>query len=96
MQIGLPVICTDFLLWEKLIIDKYDCGISVSPNNLDEIVKAMKFLIENKSEAKRMGENGRFAVLNEFNWEKGVEEYLNNYYKIIANNIFNQRQKFYV
>ena len=34
-----------------------------------------------------MGENGRFAVLNEFNWEKGVEEYLNNYYKIIANNI---------
>ena len=87
MQIGLPVICTDFLLWEKLIIDKYDCGISVSPNNLDEIVKAMKFLIENKSEAKRMGENGRFAVLNEFNWEKGVEEYLNNYYKIIANNI---------
>lgn len=83
MQIGLPVICTDFLLWKKLIIDKYDCGISVSPNNLDEIVKAMRFLIENKSEAMRMGKNGRLAVLSEFNWENGIEEYLKNYYRII-------------
>lgn len=83
MQIGLPVICTDFLLWKKLIIDKYDCGISVSPNNLDEIVKAMRFLIENKSEARRMGENGRLAVLSEFNWENGIKEYLENYYRII-------------
>lgn len=83
MQIGLPVICTDFLLWKKLIIDKYDCGIYVSPNNLDEITRAMRFLIENKSEARRMGENGRLAVLNEFNWENGIEEYLKIYHRII-------------
>jgi glycosyltransferase involved in cell wall biosynthesis len=67
MYFGLPVICTDFLLWKE-IIDKYKCGIYVNPNNIDEIRNAIKYLVNNKIEAFQMGQNGRRAVLEEYNW----------------------------
>lgn len=82
MQAGLPVICTDFILWKEMIIDKYKCGICVNPKDIEEIRNAMKYLIEHKEEAKQMGENGRQAVLNEFNWEIGIPNYINIHNKI--------------
>lgn len=67
MFYGLPIICTDFELW-KDIINKYNCGICVNPNNVSEISEAIKYLISNKEEAYKMGQNGRAAVIKEFNW----------------------------
>lgn len=84
MQVGLPVICTDFILWKKMIIDKYKCGICVNPNNIEEIRDAMTYLIEHKQEAKQMGENGRQAILNEFNWEIAIPNYINIYNMIYS------------
>ena len=71
MMAGLPVICTDFSLWREFV-DRYHCGICVQPDNLQQIAKAIRFLLDNPAEARRMGENGRRAVKEEFNW--GVEE----------------------
>lgn len=71
MQAGLPVICTDFVLW-KQIIDKYHCGITVTPTNVEEIANAIRRLLDHPEEAKQMGENGRRAVKEEFNWN--IEE----------------------
>ena len=71
MQAGLPVICTDFILW-KDIIDKWNCGLCVSPNNIEELHQAMSYLIDNPSVALEMGYNGRKAIFTEFNW--GIEE----------------------
>ena len=68
---GLPVICTDFILWQKIIED-YQCGICVQPDNVDEIASAIQFLLDNPDVAKQMGENGRRAVAEKYNW--GVEE----------------------
>ena len=42
------------------------------PENVEEIAQAIAFLRDNPEEAKRMGENGRRVVKEEFNW--GVEE----------------------
>ncbi len=67
MQAGLPIICTDFVLWKE-IVDKYNCGICVDPDNTDEIAKAVSYLLENPKIAKQMGENGRRAVVEEYNW----------------------------
>ena len=67
MLYGLPIVCTDFELWKE-IVDKYKCGICVKSNSIDEIEKAIKYLINNKEEAYQMGKNGRTAVLKEFNW----------------------------
>lgn len=71
MMAGLPVVCTNFVLWKEFV-ERYHCGICVDPTNVDEIVAAVRYLLDNPEEAKRMGENGRRAVEEEFNW--GVEE----------------------
>lgn len=71
MMAGLPVVCTDFVLWREFV-DRYHCGICVDPENPDEIASAIRYLLDHPEEARRMGENGRRAVKEEFNW--GVEE----------------------
>lgn len=71
MMAGLPVLCTNFVLW-KAFVDRYQCGICVDPDNDAEIENALRYLIDHPEEARRMGENGRRAIKEEFNW--GVEE----------------------
>jgi glycosyltransferase involved in cell wall biosynthesis len=75
MYFGLPVICTDFILWKE-IIDKYKCGIYVNPRNIAEIANAIKFLFDNKQQAFEMGQKGRMAVLSEYNWNTQEKVYL--------------------
>ncbi len=71
MMTGLPVICTDFVLWREFV-DRWHCGICVNPEDPDEIAAAVRYLLDHPEEARQMGENGRRAVKEEFNW--GVEE----------------------
>jgi glycosyltransferase involved in cell wall biosynthesis len=70
MAVGLPVIASNFLLWKELI-EGNNCGVCVSPLEPKEIAKAVEYLIEHPEEAKKMGENGRKAVLEKYNW--GIE-----------------------
>lgn len=67
MMAALPVICTDFVLWKEFV-EKYHCGICVDPDNVDEIAEAIEYLLAHPEEAGQMGENGRRAVKEEFNW----------------------------
>lgn len=69
MLAEIPVICTDFILW-KDIVEKYQCGICVNPYNMDEIEAAVKWLVNNPEKARKMGKNGKRAVVEEFNWER--------------------------
>ena len=67
MMAGLPVVCTDFVLWREFV-ERWHCGICVDPENADEIANAIRYLFDHPDEARRMGENGRRAVEKEFNW----------------------------
>ena len=69
MNYGLPCICTDFKLWKQIVEQEEECGICVNPDNEEEFVKAIRFLIEHPEERKRMGENARRAAENSYNWE---------------------------
>jgi len=71
MMAGLPVICTDFVLWKEFV-DRYHCGICVKPDDAEQISAAIRYLLDHPEEARQMGENGRRAVKEEFNWS--VEE----------------------
>lgn len=71
MAAGLPVISSDIKLW-KTIINDANCGICVNPLDLREIAKAIDYVISNPKEAEQMGQNGKNAVLEKYNW--GVEE----------------------
>lgn len=71
MMAGLPVICTDMVLWQQLI-DENDCGLCVNPRNTSEIASAIKFMRDNPVRAAEMGMNGRKAVVEKFNWSTQV------------------------
>lgn len=71
MAAGLPVIASYFSAW-KTIIDENQLGITVNPENIEEIAEAIRYLNQNKAIAKQMGENGRRAFEEKFNWQ--VEE----------------------
>lgn len=84
MMAGLPVVCTDFKLWRDFV-DRYHCGICVDPQNVDEITAAIQYLLNNPAEAKRMGENGRRAIEEEFNWSVEEKKLLALYEDILKN-----------
>jgi len=82
MEAKLPVICTNYALWEK-IINEYKCGICVNPSNVEEIKNAIRFIIDNPSEAYKMGENGRRAVIEKYNWNTQEKVLLELYESLI-------------
>ena len=81
MQMGLPVICTDFILWKE-IIDEWKCGIYVNPHDIKAIRDAINCLIKNKDIAKKMGDNGRRAVIEKYNWNTQEKILLEMYKKL--------------
>ena len=67
MSAGLPIICTDFVLWKE-IIDKWKCGIYVNAYDVYAISKAINEIYSNPEMARQMGQNGIQAIKTEYNW----------------------------
>ncbi|MBP1971487.1 glycosyltransferase involved in cell wall biosynthesis [Virgibacillus natechei] len=67
MNAGLPIICSNFPVWKEFV-ETYECGIAVDPYDESEIKQAIEYLRNNQDVAKRMGENGRKAVMKYLNW----------------------------
>jgi glycosyltransferase involved in cell wall biosynthesis len=68
MARGLPVVCSNFPLWVE-IVRGADCGIAVDPRDPDAIASAIRTLNEDPERSRRLGENGRRAVAERYNWE---------------------------
>ena len=68
MSAGLPVIASNFPLWRE-IIEGNACGICVDPLDPRAIAAAIDRLVDNPEMARQMGENGRKAVLERYNWD---------------------------
>ncbi len=71
MAAGIPVIASDFPLWREIVLSN-DCGLCVDPLDPAAIARAIDYLVQHPGEARRMGDNGRRAVLQRYNW--AVEE----------------------
>ena len=67
MSAGIPVIASDFPLWRE-IIEGTGCGTSADPADPGAIAAAIDHLVTHPEQAREMGENGRRAVLREYNW----------------------------
>jgi len=66
---GKPVIAGKSGGSGEAVLDN-ETGILVEPTNSHEILSAMEKLLKNPEEAKRLGENGKKRVEEEFQWEK--------------------------
>lgn len=72
MLMGKPVVSTDCKPLKR-IVGEEKCGIVVEARNPDEMAKAIIELYKNPSKAQKMGEEGRNAVLEKYNWAKDSE-----------------------
>ena len=81
MAAGIPVIASDFPIW-KNIIDEVQCGICVDPENIIAIQSAIRQLLTDENQARKMGENGRKAVCSIYSWNIEAEKLLDVYKKI--------------
>jgi len=86
MAAGLPVIASNFPLWKEIIEGK-KCGICVDPLKPEDIAKAIKYLMDHPRIRKEMGENGRKAILEKYNWEKESKSLLNFYESLFKGKI---------
>ncbi|MFT7155463.1 MAG: glycosyltransferase involved in cell wall biosynthesis [Parvicella sp.] len=83
MAAGIPIICSDYALWEN-VINKHGCGICVQPGDVKSLRTAIRVLLEDQKMAYEMGQNGIKAVLQEYNWatqEKKLIEIFRRYTK---------------
>lgn len=71
MSAGIPIITSNFPLWRE-IVKGNSCGICVNPLEPKEIAEAIEYIISHPKEAELMGQNGKKAVLEKYNWD--VEE----------------------
>jgi glycosyltransferase involved in cell wall biosynthesis len=67
MYSGLPVIASNFPLWER-IISENQCGVCVDPFDIKGIADQVNYLLSNPELSKKMGITGRQSVLEKYNW----------------------------
>lgn len=67
MSSGLPVIASNFPLW-RLIVEGNQCGLCVDPLDPAAIAAAIDYIVSHPEEARAMGENGKKAVDEKYNW----------------------------
>jgi glycosyltransferase involved in cell wall biosynthesis len=68
MAAGIPIIASDFPVWRE-ILDRHQCGIAVDPIDPNSIADAMIWIFSHPEESEKMGERGRKAVEEMYNWE---------------------------
>ena len=79
MAAGLPVITSDFPSLGQIIKNE-DCGITVDPTDQQAIARAMDFILANPAEAEAMGERGRRAVEQIYNWPAEASKMIDFYH----------------
>ena len=83
MSSGIPVIASNFPLWRE-IIEGNQCGLCVDPLDPKAIANAIDFMIENPDRARQMGENGKRAVLEKYNWAAEEKKLISFYQSLLA------------
>ncbi len=69
MLAGLPVVVPDFARDVVDIVRRADCGLIVDTTRPQAIAEALDSLLDEPERARQLGQNGRRAVLEEYNWE---------------------------
>jgi glycosyltransferase involved in cell wall biosynthesis len=83
MGAGIPVICSDFPVWRSLMEDT-QAGMCVDPLKPQSIVEAIRHLMADPAEVRRLGENGRRAFESRYNWDGEAEKLIDLYRRLLG------------
>ncbi len=78
MYFGKPIISSNCTSIEKIIREE-NCGLIFEDRNAEELAKQIQILYENGMLKQQMGENGKNAVMQKYNWDATVKPLLNLY-----------------
>jgi len=84
MALSKPVIASDHGGNSEIVINN-KTGFLIKPQNVNQLIEKIEFLIDNPDIAKRMGEVGNRRIIKDFNIEKMVGEYIDMYEKCNSN-----------
>jgi glycosyltransferase involved in cell wall biosynthesis len=83
MALGLPVVFSDFPSHQE-VAGEYQAGTAVNPTSPAAIAGAIENLVSHPALAREMGERGRRAVHERFNWSSERAKLLGLYEKILS------------
>jgi glycosyltransferase involved in cell wall biosynthesis len=83
MGARLPVIASNFPLWSE-IVEGNACGICVDPLDPDAMAAAARRLRDDPALRREMGERGRRAVEEKYNWDSEAKRLLALYDELLA------------
>lgn len=83
MHEGIPVIATDLDNWVPIIAGTAS-GFCVDPKDSLKLKERIEYLLNNKEEAIRMGDNGRRAVKEKYCWQTQEKTLFKMYEKVLA------------
>lgn len=83
MAAGLPVVASDFPRWRE-IVEVEQCGLLVDPLDPNAIAEAVRFLLQHPDEAEQMGDRGRRAVEERYEWSSEEESLLGFYRGVLS------------
>lgn len=83
MALGLPVICSNFPVYRE-VAGTTGAGILVDPTQPEQIADAIESLVRDPVRARRMGEAGKAAVRDRFNWQIEFIKLLDLYRQLIG------------
>lgn len=72
MACGKPVVATNTFGFELLLEE--GVGLLVDPEHTDELIKATKFLIQERGKAHEMGQKGAILARERFGWDKTAKK----------------------
>ncbi len=84
MAAGLPVIIPDFSVEIVPMLEECKCGLAVKTDDPQKLAEALIYLYENPEERRKMGERGREAVIEKFNWEREREKLFRVYEELLG------------
>ena len=83
MNLGLPVVCSNFPLWKNLFSD-LNFSIFINPSEPEDIARAVNMLYKDINLRKKHSRNSRKAIVDLFNWDVEQDKLLNFYQSILV------------
>ena len=82
MALGIPVITSDFPLY-RAVVDANRCGFCIDPHSPEAVADSIEWLMRHPDEAAAMGQRGREAAQERFNWRTEAAKLLRFYDEIL-------------
>ena len=82
MSAGLAIVSSNFPLYEEFVLGN-NCGVCVDPLDINAIKKAIIDLSNNLEQVKKMGNNGKKAIKEKYNWENEEKKLFSLYDEVL-------------